>query len=395
MIKKVCFLVNYNQYESKRYFTDKFSEAMNRAGIKTKIIDVEESKIHERMIDELIEYAPDFTVSFNSFMPFPDNTYLWDLTEIPHLSILLDPSLYSVHLIDSPYSIISCVDQFDCYGLSTQNFEKILFFPHAVEKELFDAPESDKEYDVVFIGSCYDYETMRSSWKREFSKETCGALEAASEIVLSDVEIPLQEALVRGWRTTGLPTQGIDFLKLFTYLDKYSRGVDRVELIRNIKDAEVHVFGELFEDDQSATKGWKDLLKGQDNVIFHDPVSYEESLKILQKSKICLNSSPFFKGGTHERIFAGLACGALVVTNENVFIREAFEDGKELVLYRPKEWDRVNEKINYYLENEDARRSVVKAGSQKVKDGHTWDHRVQMLQELMPGMIEKCRSILK
>ena len=55
MFEKVCFFVNYNQYESKRYFTEKLSQAMNRQGIKTKIFDVVESKIHERMIEEIKE----------------------------------------------------------------------------------------------------------------------------------------------------------------------------------------------------------------------------------------------------------------------------------------------------------------------------------------------------
>lgn len=394
MIKKVCFLVNYNQYESKRYFTEKFAEAMERHGVKTKTLDVQETKIHERVIDDIKAYGPDFTASFNSFLPFPDNTYLWDLTKIPHLSMLLDPSLYSVHLIDSPYSIISCVDQFDCFGLTTQNFARVLFFPHAIEKELFDFPEEEKEYDVVFIGSCYDYETMHSGWKREFSAPICSALEAASDIVLSDVQVPLQEALVRGWRMTDLPAQGVDFLKLFTYVDKYSRGLDRVQLIRSIKEAPVHIFGELFEDDPSATKGWKDLLKDCDNVTFHDPVNYNESLEVLRKSKICLNSSPFFKGGAHERIFSGLASGALVITNENVYMRDAFEEGKEIVFYRPKEWDEVNKKIHHYLQNESERKKIVDAGREKVRSEHTWDERAKLLKQVMPEMIKQCESCI-
>lgn len=392
MIKKVCFLVNYNQYESKRHFTDKLIEALKRANVESKVIDVNESKVGESLIDEIIDYAPDCTASFNSFTPLPDNTYLWDYTEIPHLSILLDPSLYSVYLIESPYSMISCVDQSDCYGLSTQGFDRILFTPHAVEVDLFDAPPQEKTYDVVFIGSCYDFETMRSAWKHKLSNVEREVLEEASELFLSNVEIPLHEALASVWGAKNIENEDIDFLNLFAYLDQYTRGLDRVELIRNINDAEVHIFGELFEDDPSATKGWKEMLQGKSNIIFHDPVSYDESLKILQKSKICLNSSPFFKHGAHERIFAGFACGALVVTNENSFLKQMFKDGESIVFYRSKEWDKVNEKINYYLENEDARKAVVEAGRAVVKSYHTWDHRAIELRDALPELIEKCRA---
>ncbi len=395
MIKKVCFLVNYNQYESKRHFTNKLVEALKRANVESKVVDVDESKVDESLIDEIIEYAPDCTASFNSFTPFPDNTYLWDYTEIPHLSILLDPSLYSVYLIESPYSMISCVDQSDCYGLSTQGFDRILFMPHAIERDLLDEPPQEKQYDVVFIGSCYDFETMQSIWKHKLSDVEREVLEEATDLFFSNTEIPLHEALVSVWGTKDVENEDINFLNLFSYLDQYSRGIDRVELIRHINDGEVHIFGELFEDDQSATKGWKEMLRDKSNIVFHEPVSYEESLKILQKSKICLNSSPFFKYGAHERIFAGFACGALVVTNENPFLKQMFKDGESIVYFRSKEWDKVNEKINYYLENEDARKAVVESGRAVVRVNHTWDHRAIEIRDVLPELIEKCRISVK
>lgn len=391
-MKRVCFLVNYNQYESKRHFTEKLAEAVVRQGAEAKIIDVNESKIHQRVIGEIVEYGPDFTLSFNSFTPLPDGRFLWDLTEIPHLSILLDPSLYSVHLINSPYSIVSCVDQFDCYGLSTQDFDRVFFFPHAVERELFDREEGEREYDVVFLGSCYDYEAMKASWRREFSEEISSLIERASDIVLKEVEVPLQEALVRALRTVQLPEEGVDFLKIFECIDKYSRGLDRVELIRSIKSAKVHIFGELFEDDRFGAKGWRDFLGDRKNVLFHNPVAYEESLKILLKSKICLNSSPFFKGGAHERIFAGLAAGALVITGENHYLSDIFCEGKELLFYRPCERERVDELVNRYLQAEEARREAVALGREKVRRAHTFDSRAALLKEVMPAMIEKCRQ---
>lgn len=395
MIKKVCFLVNYNQYESKRHFTEKLAEALNRANVETKIVDVDESTVGSTLIDEIIEYTPDFTASFNSFTPLPDNTYLWDYTEIPHLSLLLDPSLYSVNLIESPYSVIACVDQADCYGLSTQGFDRILFIPHAVEVDLFEEPPEEKEYDVVFIGSCYDYETMRSAWKHQLSELEQSVLEEASELFLSNSEIPLYEALMSVWGQKQSGDNEVDFLGLFAYLDQYTRGVDRVELVRSINDAKVHVFGELFEDDPSATKGWQEMLAGKENIVFHEPLDYEESLKVLQKSKICLNSSPFFKHGAHERIFAGFACGAAVLTTENPFLSSIFKDGESIIFYRSKEWEKVNEKINYYLENEDARSALVESGQHKVKSDHTWDHRAMYLRDVMPQMIAKCREKLE
>jgi len=390
MLKKICFLVNYNQYETKRHFTEKFTEALLRKGIEVKIFDVSETKIHEKTLEAIKNEEPDFTASFNSILPLPNNLYLWDMLKIPHLSIVLDPSLYSVHLINSPYSIISCVDQFDCYGLSTQHFDRVFLMPHAIERELCETPEGERPYDVVFMGSCYDYETLRQSWQRELPEPVCALLDSAIDIVLSDNKTPLQQALVKAWKESGLAPEGIDFLKLFTYVDKYSRGLDRTNLIKSIKDAHVHVFGDLFEDDPTAIKGWKELLKGHDNVTVHKAVSFNEALEVMKKSKICLNSCPFFKYGSHERIFAGAACGSVVVTSDNLFVREHFVDGEDILLYQSKELDGLNEKINHYLAHEDLRKKCAEAAKEKVQAYDTWDNRVDILNEIMPAMIDRC-----
>lgn len=389
-IKKICFLVNYNQYEVKRSFTEKFAEALERKGVETLTFDFSKKRLHENVIEKIKEAEPTMTASFNSILPLPDDRYLWDLLEIPHLSMLLDPSLYSVALINSPYSIISCVDRFDCYGLATQNFDRVFFMPHAVERELFERPpEKNKIYDVVFLGSCYNYESLRKAWEKELSKPICDVLEQAIELLFSDNKTSLQDALVIAWRESLLPPHGVDFLKLFTYLDHYTRGYDRVQLIGAIEDCQVHVFGEIFEDDPNAVKGWKQQLKGHDNIVFHEPVTYPESLEILRRSKICLNSNPFFKDGSHERIFNGAAAGALVATMDNLYVREQFVEGEDLLLYQPGHWGGLNEKIHYYLNHEEERQAAAGRLAVKVKQHHTWDNRAALLIETMPKMIEK------
>ena len=69
---------------------------------------------------------------------------------------------------------------------------------------------------------------------------------------------------------------------------------------------------------------WKKYFEKQSNIIVHDAVPYAESLEIMKQSKIVLNSSIKNKFGAHERIFAGLASGALVLTNENIYLKEYF-----------------------------------------------------------------------
>jgi len=395
MFKKVCFLVNYNLYESKRHFTVKLCEALNRAGVETDIIDVKESQLKSTSIQRIHSFQPDFTASFNSFEPLEGKQYMWDFLEIPHLSMLVDPSLYSVNLIDSPYSVISCVDQIDCQSIASQGFSRVFFLPHAVEADLLKEERRQPKYDVVFFGTCYDYESMQKSWREELPGPIVKALELAIEIFLSDHVTSLQQALVAAWNKAGVSPQGVNMIQLFYYLDHYTRGYDRVKLIRSIKEAKVHVFGELSRDDSSAVNGWDYYLKDCPNVTIHPAVDFSDSLSILKESKICLNSSPFFKCGTHERMFTGPACGALTISSNNTWIEKTFAEERDIVTYECIARDAVNEKVNFYISHDNERLAIVDEARKKIGDEHTWDQRVLLLQEVMPQLLSQTKATLR
>lgn len=387
-LKKICLIVNYNMYESKRYFTQKFAEALERRGIQTRIIDVAESQLSAASIGDIVRFSPDLTCSFNTLLPTSENRHLWDLLETPHWSILLDPAIYSTNLAHSPYSIISCVDRDDCSMLQKSGFDRAFFWPHAVEKELIGTGEAKKSFEVVFLGSCYDYESLRVSWRTQCSEPVSKILDDAIDIVFSDNRTSLAAALVQAWGAAKLPLQGVDFPTLFYYLDNYTRGRDRVELIRAVKDIPVHVFGALSDDNAVGILGWSPYLSACKNVTVHPAVPFSEGLEILRRSKIALNSAPFFKNGSHERVLTALACGALPITTDTIFFREHFKEGEEIAFYHPKKWDLVNATIKEYLDNAEKRKQAVQAGAKIVAKSFTWDKRVdeflQAASDILP-----------
>lgn len=392
MLQKVCLIVNYNLYESKRHFTKKLAEALNRKQIATKIIDAQEGSLNAAMITEIHQFAPDITCSFNTLLPTQDQKFLWDYLKIPHVSFVVDPILYSLDLVKSPYSIVASVDALDCEQLRQYQFQNVFFCPHGIERELAPAPNQKKIYDVVFLGSCYDFESLHSSLQKQYSKEICEALDKAANIVLSDNKTPLTEALVRAWNEAGLSSEGLDFISLYNFLDTYTRGKDRVDLIRSIKDAQVHVFGELAPDNPVGVLGWQQYFGKQSNVTVHPAVPFGQALDILKQSKICLNSMPFFKNGSHERIFASLMAEALPFTMDNLFVREHFEDGKDLMLYQHSNLGVVNGKINDILAHEDKRQAMVAKGKAKVLKEQTWDARVDTLLKELPPILKRIRN---
>lgn len=378
-VNKICLITNFNLYESKRYFTEKLAEALRRHGVETKIIDVRQQILGAEIIQAIKQFSPDFTCSFNSFVPMDDGQYVWDFLKIPHISFLVDPSFYSTTLTNSDYSILTCVDRSDLGAIRSSGFERVLFWPHAVERELAPNKSEERPYDVVLLGSCYDYESLRVAWQQRNPASLNKILDDAIDIVFSDERASLADALVRAWNVSKLDPQGVDFGTLYYYLDNYTRGKDRVELVRSISDAKVHVFGDLATDNAVGILNWHHYLASQKNVTVHPPTLFGEGLEILKRAKIVLNSMPFFRDGSHERIFTGLACGCLPITSESVYLREQFVPGEELLFYQSSRRADVNAVVNEWLGNEKMRRQAVEKGRAKVMQHHTWDHRVKEL----------------
>ena len=394
MISKITILVNYNLYESKRYFVSKFAEALERHGIQVTILDAKDPKNLKENVHMVSNPAyVDLTCSFNTLMPTPQGKFMWEYTSVPHWAILVDPSFYYRNLFNYPEQVlISCVDHFDCELARSFDFENVFFWAHAVERELSFVENRERPYDVVFLGSCYDHEFLKSYWRRENPPQISEAIEDAIDIVLGDNKTPLMIAINTVLANKKIDINTINLDKIIRYVDNYMRGKDRFELIRSIKDVEVHVFGGTCWREEQPVQGWSQNLAHYPNVVVHPAVTFEESLEILKQSKICLNSMPFFKNGTHERIFTGLSCGALPITTDNLWIRDNFIEGEEILLYQSGHWDEVNDKVHRYLSDEIKRKEIVQRGREKVMREHTWDVRVDQLLKEIPPLLEKMQQ---
>lgn len=386
-LKRVCLISNYNLYESKRHFTLKLAEAMQRKGIETLHIDVKESALNAEVLGAIARFNPTLTCSFNILRPISPDMFLWDYLQIPHWSILLDPVIYSMELTKSPYAIVSCVDLEDDETLKAQGFENSFFFPHAIERELIGSGSAEKIYDVVFLGSCYDYESLQALWQKEQPEEINQIILNAAKRVLSDATTSITQALYLAVQESNVTREMINYPMLFYCIDRYTRGLDRVELIKSIQDAEVHVFGSPAEDEITTLKGWDYYLAGCKNVVLHPPVSFQKGLDILKQSKIALNSVPFFKNGSHERVFTALACGALPLTSATQYWEENFVEGKELAFYRFGKYQEMNAQIENLLADELKRQEIVTKGAQKVSSMHTWDQRADLLLQTLPPLL--------
>lgn len=381
------FMPPLSNYGVLHHFTEKMHQALQRAGIKSRLLEAKRDD-PAPFLNALFEDEPECTLSFNGLLPDTQGRFFCDMIGIPHVACLVDSPNSFMPLTTSPSTIITCVDRSSADFFKGSGFSRAMFLPHGVDRDLAPDPSGKREYEVVMLSSCIDYESIHASWKKKYPAPLCKAMEEAAEGALSDLNVPYYQTFVAALskqiqEQSGIDPETIDFTEILDDIEMYMRGKDRVELVKSIKDAKIDVFGSA---DEAA--GWKKYLGNKRNLVIHDPVPFEQALSIMKDSKIVLNSCPWISYGGHERIFAGLACGALVLTNENAYLDSEFKDGESIAFYQHGRWDKANHRVNEYLENSSKRDLVAKKGREIVMARHTWDHRAAQLIKELPALLK-------
>lgn len=396
MIKHIdLFMPPKGTYLALHEFTKQLGEALKRQGIECRILEAQHTN-PKPFLDAILHDPPDCTLSFNGLLPDKNGRFFCDMINIPHVACLVDAPQMFLALTQSSNSIITSIDRHFCESFLSMDFPNALFMPLAAEAKLAGEPliedDSNRPYDVLMPASFFgDHDALRTSWKQKYHRLLCDALDEAIETTFNDTETSYIQALAQAIEKrlnidSTFDVHSIDMMQVLDELERYIKGKDRVEIVKGITDAEIHIVG-------NDSKKWKEFLGSkQSNVIFHDEVSYSEIIKMMKKSKIVLNSSPGIKNGAHDRVFIGLAAGALVLTNENIYMNENFESEKDILYYRPKYWSLANDLVNKYLADSSKRYAAVKSARKKILEGHTWDHRAATLLKQLDPILQRIKG---
>ncbi|CCB85018.1 putative uncharacterized protein [Parachlamydia acanthamoebae UV-7] len=385
MFRRMDIILPMNsQYSVLDHFTIQMHDALTRLGIHCRLLKIQHEN-PKAFYEELARDLPECTLCFNG-LTSSSGEFLADFLKIPHIACLVDSPHYFLDLAKSTHSVLTCPDRFEANFFAPLFKNPIFFMPHAVEKSLLlEAPDEEKTYPVLMLASAISYKARKTRWHTRYPPHIVKTLKDAAHITLNDQTTSFIKAFAIAHEehaklNPNASFEGANSIALLTELEKYVKGEDRVKLIKGVKDAEVHVFGSA-----DGQFDWDACLQGTpENVILHSEVPFPEAINLMKRAKILLNSTPFMKSGAHERIFSGIACGALVITAENNYLKQFFKDDESIVFYRHGHWDEINEKVNYYLSHEEERRRIVEKGRAITLNHHTWDHRAKELMSHFP-----------
>lgn len=385
MIRRIdLFMPTRSQYGVLHYFTQKLYEALLRAGVNCRILEAEKQNPRP-FLTQLFSDPPDCTLSFNGVLPDNEGRFLCEMIKIPHVCMLVDSPLQFIPLAQSSYNILACVDKGACQFFKNLQDKDTLFIPHAADNALSYVNDANRPHEVLVLASCIDYEEIEKNWKAQHPKALNEAILEAAAITRSDQKTYFADALVQAIdkcvkNHAEIDIDQIDFITILDELEAYIIGYDRIRLIRAITDAPIAIYGNTQEI-------WEKYVGTQPNCTLHNALPFDKAFQKMKEAKILLNSCIVTKEGGHERIYTGMACGAVVITNENGYMKETFQDGENVIFYTEQTLDTINQKVNDLLKDEPKRARIAKAGSNVVHMHHTWDQRVETLLKELEKLI--------
>ena len=81
------------------------------------------------------------------------------------------------------------------------------------------------------------------------------------------------------------------------------------------------------------------------------------------------------------RTFETTGCGTFLITNYTPGLEKLFDIGKEIVVYN--DLNDLDNKVKYYLENEEEREKIANAGYERSKTDHTYYERAKTLVDII------------
>jgi spore maturation protein CgeB len=111
---------------------------------------------------------------------------------------------------------------------------------------------------------------------------------------------------------------------------------------------------------------------------------YSEMPLVFKTSDINLNITlRSIQRGIPLRAMDILGCGGFLLTNYQEDMLQFFEPGRDFVYYESRQ--DLMDKVGYYLEHEDERRSIAENGLKKVQAEHTLEQRIEEILAIVEG----------
>ena len=125
--------------------------------------------------------------------------------------------------------------------------------------------------------------------------------------------------------------------------------------------------------------GWPALADRYPSFKYGGVGSFEETLHLLRRTRVVLNTNNGFVAGGHERVFTAMCAGAAVFSDASRYYADAFKEGREIVTFA---WNRLAEapaQLQALVDDVPRAAKIARAGHARAMAEHRWSDRATRL----------------
>lgn len=347
-------------------------------------------------LGRLYQYIQDGSIvamlAFNSLffgMTLPSGENMWEVLGIPCINILVDhPYWYHNILMRMPANgIVLCIDRnhMNYVNRFYPNIPLNGFIAHGgASLCTVHKPISERKTDVLYAGSLYaDYILQKpdfSVWGFP-AEEIC---ERSIRQLIADPEDTIENVIEQQLRQADiiLPDEELrGFISSCVYIERVVSSYYRERIVGSVARAGISL--ELYGD------GWSECdWIGLPNVHYGGRVSPEKILLMMEDSKIVLNTLPWFKDGSHERVFNAMLCGAAAVSETSQYLEEVLPSDTWISFdLSAGSLSMLPQTILELLSDESRLQKTASAGFELAASAHTWkDRALELHKDLLSSL---------
>lgn len=403
--------------ETLHFFSERLAEEFAQAGYEVRLVHIREPFNGTDALKAFIVPHETVMITFNfhgiqreAIFHTPERELFWDLYDVACINIIVDhpfyyyeelkylPKRYLQICIDGDhtdymkrfYPDIRCGEFLPLAGCSYRaSFAKgmtspqqpdvinptVLLSPESLNSPA-PAPIASRSTKVVFTG-CYTSPDFFLPYMQRNGADYDAFYHGILDDLLAAPEQCIHTVYLRHLNRE-LPELTEEELKnvmnKMIFLDMWIRFYFRGNVIRTLLHAgiPVHCIG----------AGWNVLPVEKTALLTH--TEYSDTavcLKAISEAQISLNVMPWFKRGSHDRIYSSMQNGAVCVTDKSEYLLTHFPDGELLRYYDLREIEKLPALVTNLLEHPDKMQQLADRAYAYAKENLTWK---QYATQLIP-----------
>ena len=376
----------YTEVESFNFFSNVLSQELQKRGHEIFILDLlnppAENPHSYVRFSQFASAKVDAAVSFDG-LGIKDDLLIgiWNAYQTVVVDIFMDPPLrFHTAMEKHPQNYLMFCCDWDHVEYVKKYFGQSVpcvgFMPHVgvmPDQNIPVIPYAQKKYDVLFSGTYYSPENRLSQVEEMVEKGTAvyDFYQILFECLVEDSRLTIEQGAFRTIERMGLPVDQ-DMLKSLMRcaepvdwaIRMYQRG--RVVDVLAESGVELYLLG----------RGWENHCSAKYPNVHRidDRIPYADTLAYMADARLNLNVFPWFKSGTHDRIFNALLQHSLPLTDSSRWVDENFTNGEDIALYDLEHLEKLPEIVGELLRDTERAERMIQKGYEKTAKNLTWSN---------------------